>query len=355
MPKNELKELILSEIKKNKEVTISDLTKKIGFTSSYLNRFLQELRREGSIVLLGKTNRAVYVIASQEAIIEAKKKILYFSKTYSINNLSEHAVLEEIKRETGIFLGLKDNVKKILDYAFSEMLNNAIDHSRSEWVDVKFDARERLISFAISDSGIGIFNNIMQTRRLKSEIEAVQDLLKGKQTTAPERHSGEGIFFTSKLGSAFTIFSGQKELMFNNIIHDVFIRDLNRVKVGTLVFFVIDKDSQANIKKIFDEFSGDSYEFDKTKVDVRLYKMGSYYISRSQARRVMAGLEGFRRIVLDFKHINTVGQAFADEVFRVWLADHPGVEISTVNSNENIDAMITRAGYKLDNLGNYEK
>jgi anti-sigma regulatory factor (Ser/Thr protein kinase) len=348
MEKNDLKNKILSEIIANKEVRTADLIKKTGFTRAYLGRFLKELRQEGKIVSLGKTNRAVYVAANQEAVLEAKKKILYFSKTYSNDNLSEHTVLEEIKRETGIFLKLKDNVKKILDYAFSEMLNNAIDHSQSKWVDIKFDARSKLVSFTISDSGIGIFNNIMQAKQLKSEIEAAQDLLKGKQTTAPERHSGEGIFFTSKLGSAFTIFSGRKEIMFNNLIRDVFIRDLNRIKVGTSVFFVIDKDSEVNIKEIFDEYSGDSYEFDKTKVDVRLYKMGNYYISRSQARRVMAGLEGFKRIVLDFKNISTVGQAFADEIFRVWLADHSGVEITTVNSNENINAMISRAGFKMN-------
>jgi len=99
------------------------------------------------------------------------------------------------------------------------------------------------------------------------------------------------------------------------------------------------------IKTVFDEYSGDSYEFDKTRVAVRLYKIGSYYISRSQARRVMAGLEKFKRVVLDFKHINSIGQAFADEIFRVWISINPGIEISIENSNENIDLMISRAGF----------
>ena len=350
MKTKDFKDKILSEINSRGEIKVSGLIKKFGFTRTYLNRFLQELRREGKIVLLGKTNRSVYVPADNESILRAKSKILNFSKDYLNDNLSEHLVLEEIKRETGIFFGLEDNIKKILDYAFLEILNNAIDHSQSKDIGVKFNSDENVVSFSIDDSGIGIFNNIMETKQLKSEIEAAQDLLKGKQTTAPERHSGEVIFFTSKIGSAFTIFSGRKEIMFNNLIDDVFIRDLNRIKKGTLVFFTINKNSAKNIKDVFDEFSGDSYEFDKTKVDVRLYKMGNYYISRSQARRVMSGLEDFKRIVLDFKHINTVGQAFADEIFRVWLSDHTGVEISAVNSNENIEAMISRTGFKSNNF-----
>jgi len=345
MKNAELKDLILQEIKKQKEVKASDLVKSLGFTRAYLNRFLQELRQEGRIILLGRTNRSVYVLADKDAVASAKGRILSFSKTYKNESLSEHAVLEEIKRDTGIFNGIKDNVKKILDYAFSEMLNNAIDHSRSENIEIKFVSREELIFFSVKDFGVGIFNNIMKNKGLVSEIEAVQDLLKGKQTTAPERHSGEGIFFTSKVGDSLVIASGRKRIIFNNLVDDIFISDITSSEKGTRVFFAISKNSDLEIKTVFDEYSGDSYEFDKTRVAVRLYKIGSYYISRTQASRVMAGLEKFKRVVLDFKHINSIGQAFADEIFRVWISINPGIEISIENSNENIDLMISRAGF----------
>ena len=343
METNSLKSVILSEINVKREVGVSDLIKKTGFTRAYLNRFLKELRQEGQIIMLGKTNRSVYVPANKEAVAEAKKKMLSFSKVYKNKDLSEHLVLEEIKRDTGIFIDLKDNVKKILDYAFSEMLNNAIDHSKADSVGIVFNSENNLIAFSVADSGVGIFNNIVQEKSLKTEMEAVQNLLKGKQTTAPDRHSGEGIFFTSKIGNSLVISSGRKNITFNNLVEDVFVSDLKKIKEGTQVFFSIAKDSNLDIKTVFDEYSGDSYEFDKTKVAVYLYKMGNYYVSRSQARRVMSSLDGFKRVVLDFKHINSVGQAFADEIFRVWLSDHPGVEISVENSNENIDLMINRA------------
>lgn len=341
----DLKEVILSQIRKKKELKTSDLVKKTGFTRAYLNRFLQELQQEGRIVLLGKTNRAVYVLADKESVMNAKKKVLSFSKAYKNENLSEHLVLEEIKRDTGIFLGINDNIKKILDYAFSEMLNNAIDHSQSDKIEIDFISNDDVIVFLVKDFGIGIFNNIIKNKGLKTEIEAVQSLLKGKQTTAPDKHSGEGIFFTSKIGNSLIIASGHKKISFNNLIDDILINDIKSAENGTRVFFAINKKSNLEIKTVFDEYSGDSYEFDKTRVSVRLYKIGNYYISRSQARRVMAGLEAFKRIVLDFKHVSSVGQAFADEIFRVWLSINPEAEIIIENSNENIDLMISRAGF----------
>jgi hypothetical protein len=45
---------------------------------------------------------------------------------------------------------------------------------------------------------------------LKNHLEAIQDLLKGKQTTMPKSHSGEGIFFTSKIADNLTISSSQE-------------------------------------------------------------------------------------------------------------------------------------------------
>jgi len=199
-----------------------------------------------------------------------------------------------------------------------------------------------LIKFEVIDFGIGIFNNIMQKRRLANELEAIQDLLKGKQTTAPQQHTGEGVFFTSKLADTFTIVSSNKKLTYNNIIEDIFPQD-NKFRKGTKVIFVVSENSKRNLESIFKEYSGDTFEFNTTKVAVRLYKMGNNYISRSQARRIMSGLDKFKTVILDYRYINVVGQAFADQIFRVWHNDHPGTVIEIINSNENIDMMIERA------------
>lgn len=68
--------------------------------------------------------------------------------------------------------------------------------------------------------------------------------------------------------------------------------------------------------------------------------------SRSQAKRLMARAGKFKVVILDFEHIERVGQAFSDEVFRVFKNRHPDIELFAINTNEEINSMILRAGGK---------
>ena len=67
------------------------------------------------------------------------------------------------------------------------------------------------------------------------------------------------------------------------------------------------------------------------------------YISRSQARRIVLGLEKFKHVVLDFRHISTVGQGFVDEVFRVFQSKYPQIKIEYTNANDDVKFMIERS------------
>lgn len=338
----DIENLILKKLEEKDKISVSDIVKITGFTRAYINRFFQTLRNEGKIILIGKARRSIYVKAAKDSLLKAKRAILTFNKKLKNFNLSEDAVLEQIKRESGIFIDLPENIIRILDYGFTEMLNNAIEHSLSKIIEIKVKRTNDLVNFIIVDFGIGIFNNIRQKKDLKNELEAIQDLLKGKQTTMPSEHSGEGIFFTSKIADAFIIESSNKKLIFNNLVDDIFIQDIKSIK-GTKIIFTIAVESAKEISKIFHEYAGESYEFSKTKVNVKLYKMGDIYISRSQARRIVSGLDKFKTVILDFNRIKAIGQSFADEIFSVWQNNHPQIEIIAQNTNENMEFMISRA------------
>ncbi|MDP3013928.1 MAG: DUF4325 domain-containing protein [Candidatus Subteraquimicrobiales bacterium] len=332
-----LKDLILKRLKQKRKVKASEIIKETGFSRVYVNRFFKQLRDEEEIVLVGKANKAHYVLARDEKTAKKGiKDIRIFEKN---KDLAEHDVLRRIERETGIFTSLRANVKSCVDYAFSEMLNNAIEHSKSPDIHISMSLSDNIITFTVSDWGIGIFNNIRRKKHLKSDLEAVQDLIKGKQTTAPLAHSGEGIFFTSKVADKLTFLSSDKKLLFDNAIGDIFLENAKRRK-GTTVNFTLSVDSDRNLTDIFKAYTDDSYGFSKTIVDIKLYKANTEYISRSQARRVLAGLEKFKKIVLDFRDVKIVGQAFADEVFRIWRQKHPNIDIEPVNTNENIEFII---------------
>ena len=226
------------------------------------------------------------------------------------------------------------------------MLNNAIEHSKSKNIHVEVEKRTSNLVFSVNDSGIGVFRNVMQKRKLKSELEAMQDLLKGKTTTQPSAHSGEGIFFTSKVADIFSLESFGKKLTVDNVLNDVFIEETSPSRKGTKVFFQIACDSDKSLNNIFVEYQTNpgEYAFDKTEIKIKLYTIGTVHVSRSQARRVLAGLEKFRSIILDFDKVPSVGQAFADEIFRVFKAKHPDIQITPVDMNEPVEFMVKRVG-----------
>lgn len=338
----DVRELILKALKARGEVRASEIVKASGFSRAYVSRFFKELVDGGKAALIGRANRARYVPATRSALAKAASGTKVFNRILRNENLQEDEVLSQVKKSTGIRSGLPGNVAVIFDYAFTEMLNNAIEHSGSENIRVTAGRKAGRVLFVVADRGIGIFRNIRRKMGLSTDLEAVQDLLKGKQTTAPDAHSGEGIFFTSKVADSLIIKSFGKELVFDNLADDVFLKD-GRPVAGTVVEFLVSRGSKKDLNGVFREYTGKNHEFSRTRVTVHLYKTGTEYLSRSQARRIVAGLDKFKHVILDFRKVETVGQGFADEVFRVWQKSHPKIKLAHENANENVEFMIGRA------------
>jgi hypothetical protein len=64
------------------------------------------------------------------------------------------------------------------------------------------------------------------------------------------------------------------------------------------------------------------------------------YVSRSEAKRLLARLDTFREVVLDFQGVRSIGQGFADEVFRVFAASHPHIALKRMNLDPALEAVI---------------
>lgn len=82
--------------------------------------------------------------------------------------------------------------------------------------------------------------------------------------------------------------------------------------------------------------------FARSRVVVKLFEHGAEFVSRSEARRLLSGLDAFREVVLDFTSVVSVGQGFVDEVFRVWAAAHPDTRLSTENVAPAVAFMLAR-------------
>lgn len=340
------KDKILEIIEKRGKVTSSEITSKIDVSRQYVNLVISELVAEKKIIKVGRTRYAFYV---SSAFAKKYPEIFpsVFKKTYRNQLLEEHHVLLEIEEKFPQISNLPENVRSIFTFAFSEMFNNAIEHSESKSISIEVAKRDGKLSFIVLDSGIGVFRNIMKKRGLNSEIEAIQDLLKGKTTTMPKSHSGEGIFFTSKSADLFILDSFGFQLTINTKTEDVSIKNVSLIKRGTKVIFEIDADSERHLDQVFKKYTNltdqSDYGFDKTEIRVKLYTMGGVHISRSQARRILSGLEKFKVILFDFEKVPVVGQAFADEVYRVFQHKHPDIKIEEENMSEGVRFMIERA------------
>jgi len=341
MRNTDTKVQIINTIKRLGKASVTDIVKNLPSTKTrqWVSILINDLAKDKKLVR-SRSGKFVYHVLPDRLDLLGKK----ITKTLVNKNLSEDIVFDQLDSETPFIKNLKESIHSIVEYGFTEMLNNAIEHSRSEQIKVTFEEIDDTLTFEVLDTGIGAFKNIMSKKSLSSELEAIQELTKGKTTTLPHSHTGEGIFFTSKISDLFTLDSFEYRLLVNNEIKDIFIEKIKPYG-GTRVRFEISKNSDKHLNDVFREYESEpgSFDFDKTRVYVKLFKAGNIFISRSQARRLLLNLEKYKTIVLDFTDIETVGQAFADEVFRVFALKYPDIKIEPVNMVEIVQFMINRA------------
>lgn len=266
--------------------------------------------------------------------------------TYGLEALAEDQVWS---RDVAPLLSdLPANITEIAHYGLTEMVNNAIDHSQGKTLAVTVTSKDGQASLWVSDDGIGIFRKIAAALDLPDDRLALLELSKGKFTTDPARHTGEGVFFTSRAFEHFEIASGG--LVFDHLAgYDKEVlaeATIGRIRPGTTIIMSIATDSRRTLRQVFEEFSSgpDDYSFAKTIVPVRLAQVGDEtLISRSQAKRLMQRVDRFQHVMLDFTGVSTIGPAFADEIFRVFARQHPEVEIVAVRAIPEVQQMIRRA------------
>jgi hypothetical protein len=253
--------------------------------------------------------------------------------------LSEDVVWRRIASD--LDLDRESPAGRIIGYAFTEMLNNAIDHSDSESATITWWTGPDQWTFEVRDYGVGAYPKLREGLHLASEFEAVQELSKGKRTTDRERHTGEGIFFTSKVVDLFRLTSSGVRWTVDNLRHDAAL-GLVAASEGTSVVCQLDPQTDRILADIFQEFTRD-HAFVRTRPVVKLFEIGTVFVSRSEARRLLDGLEAdFDTVEVDFAGVTDVGQGFVDELLRVWPAAHPGKSVILTNTNPAVEFMVRR-------------
>lgn len=327
--KEQIINYILNKIDMNEDVVKKTINSfNISHTTVY--RYLKELENSNLII---KSKNGEFTLATKRTHFSFKNK-----------NLEEDTIFYNYIEN--IICDFPNNVRKIWAYAFTEMFNNAIEHSESDEIICEVYTTSINTTILIQDKGIGIFKKIKEYYDFNSLDDAISELFKGKLTTAKENHSGEGIFFTSRLMDVFMLFSDGKIFTHDNHMETIDTIDeyseLGELlkENGTVVFMRLDNNSHKELREIFDTYSDIDGGLTKTSIPMKNVFNNAFPVSRSQAKRLYNRLEQFNEVELDFANVDEIGQGFADELFGKFAARHPDVHLIPINMNKHIERMI---------------
>jgi len=334
--KRDIRDYILDNVSDHANDIASITAKAFSISRQSVIKHIKKLIEEGLIIGRGKTRGRHYELRD------------FVDESFHLKVTSD--LEEDIVWRTAIlpFMEkLSGNVVDICQYGFTEMLRNVIDHSQSKEVIFGITRNAVCIHLSVLDKGIGIFNKIQKDFGLHDPRHALLELSKGKLTSDPERHTGEGIFFTSRMFDEYSILSNP---LFYGRRHkgDDWLLEVEErsFEKGTLVSMNISPKAIRTTQEVFQAYAPDkeSYGFTRTHVPIELVRYeGEQLVSRSQAKRLLARFEHFSEVMLDFQGVTTIGQAFADEIFRVYANGHKNTSIRWLNGTPEVDKMIYRA------------
>ena len=322
-----IKKYILEKAAEGETDIIQKVTDTFGVSRQSAYKYVRDLQSTGSIRKVGKNYRIVSQFHSFEIDLTDQK------------NRDEDVIYRE--KVFPVLQNLPTNVIGMWSFCFSEMMNNAIDHSEADACRVKLIQNPVYTAVIIADDGVGIFKKIKEHYGFQSLDDAIVELFKGKLTTDRLHHSGEGIFFSSRIMDVFAAISDGK--VFSHTDFEETIEDLSDTNVwldkGTVIYMRLSNHSQKTNRDIMQIYADVDGGFTKTEIPIR-HLFDGYPVSRSQAKRLYNRFEDFQEVELDFSGVEEIGQGFAHELFVVYVKAHPEVMLLMVNTNENIQRMI---------------
>lgn len=318
---------ILEKIEQGNEGISKTVSEVFSVNQNTVHTYINELTEQN---IIKRVKRGMYELSNNSFMYELNRKNGDLdSDDYAFN----HYFYQYIK-------DLPMNVREIWSYTFSEMINNVMDHSNAEEAKLVIEQNYLETSVMIVDKGVGIFEKIKDHFGLSSLEEAICELFKGKLTTDSTNHSGEGIFFSSKLMDDFYIISSGK-IFSNNKYDNSKVIDLAAGNIGgTCVLMSLSNHTQKRSQEVFNLYANEDGGFIKTKIPMKnLFEVSP--VSRSQAKRVCNRLEKFKEVVIDFDGLEWMGQGFAHQLFVVFAKQNPDIKLLPINMNEEITKMYT--------------
>ncbi|MBQ8393787.1 MAG: DUF4325 domain-containing protein [Clostridia bacterium] len=312
---------ILDKIASGEKSISKVVSEAFGISTNTVHAYLTELINNNTIA---KLKRGEYKLVSEQS---------FYSFQRSKGELeSDTAAYDECLGKK--IEHLSENIQHIWAYALSEMVNNVIDHSNAENMHITIAQNYLNTTVIIADDGVGIFEKIKNHFNFTNLDDAICELFKGKLTTDKANHSGEGIFFTSKMMDKFLITSSKKTFTTLKYENEE-LTDFGEAPTGTRVLMSISNFSKKTAREIFDMYSNTEGSFTTTRIPLKNI-FDTAPVSRSQAKRICNRLDKFEDVIIDFENISWMGQGFAHQLFVVFKRAHPDINLIPENMNESV-------------------
>lgn len=247
---------------------------------------------------------------------------------------------------------LPREIARLAQHAFTELLNNAVDHSGGTQVTVSMRQTPAHLQLLVSDDGCGLFHSIEQSFDIGEPTLAMLELAKGRLSSQPQRHSGLGLLVTSQLADVFDLRANahgfQRRAWSTTPWHPMPTAAPLAGRPGTSIYLAIALDTSRTLDSVQRSLSADgrSFAFDRVQVPLRLLAGDSQPVlaSRAEARRVASRLAGFRRAEIDFTGLSEIGHAFAHELFAVIRREQPDLELVPIGAAPPVAEMLGAVG-----------
>lgn len=335
--RNEIILYMLRKISEDDPELITKIKDSFGISATSVRRYLE------------KEETAEHILPDPDAACGYRLRSEDHSFTYDLNGLSEED--DDLAYE-GLLPYLPDhkNAIRIWAYVLTELFNNAITYSQGTKAELSVRSNCLYTRIVLTDDGMGIFTNILQAMKNMGRsnpklTDAVTELYKGKFTSMPQSHSGEGIFFSMHLLDRMAIISDGLVLRSGfegepaHVKSHLLAYYQKYTQKGTMLMLQLENQTTRVAADVFHRFADVDEGFIKTRIPILNACLDREPVSRSQARRICNRLENFREAVLDFENVEFMGQGFADEMFRVYQNEHPGLLLTPVNMAADVHKM----------------
>ena len=327
-----IREFILNNLTAHQKDIVKTVIRKFGLSRQAVLRHMYVLIQGGKVTAHGKTKDRYYKL----------NPIVQKTVTITITPKLEEDTIGR-KHLFPYLSGFSSNIREICEYGFMEIVNNVLSHSEGDQCTLKLKITDRNVHLYVHDNGVGIFRKIKEHFDLENLHHAILELSKGRLTTSPKAHIGDGIFTIIHLFDTVQINSGGLCWKYNISKGHQVVKS-GSTKEGTSVLMNVSTSSHNTLQNVFNKYSTEikTSLFDRTEVPVILGKFDSEnFMSRSQARRLSRHLEKFHEVCIDFNGINLIGDSFADEIFRVFQNQHPDLKIDCINTNVQIENLVS--------------